>query len=68
MSMLGLLYKLRSTPAPAVTPGPRPALKLVWSAPSILGEFPLAPAPPTVDGVTVVTCRTYAEPRRRLPR
>ena len=39
----------------------RPALKLVWSAPSIIGEFAIKPVPLEVDGVQVGYCATYAE-------
>jgi hypothetical protein len=77
MGMLSLLYKLRSSTALATPPRPRPrpGTRLVWVAPSVLGEHALAPAPePTpapepalapapfeVDGVQVVYCTTYAE-------
>jgi DNA polymerase I len=59
MSMLSLLHKLRSTTA---LPRPKPALKLVWSAPAIIGESVIEPAPAApleVDGVEVVVCTTY---------
>jgi DNA polymerase I len=77
MGMLSILYKLRSSTALATPPRPRPrpGPRLVWIAPSVLGEHALAPAPePTpapepalapapfeVDGVTLVYCQTYAE-------
>jgi DNA polymerase-1 len=77
MGMLSLLYKLRSSTVlatpPRLRPRPRPGPRLVWIAPSVLGEHALAPAPapePTpalapapfeVDGVTLVYCQTYAE-------
>ena len=77
MGMLSLLYKLRSSTALATPPRPRPrpGPRLVWIAPSVLGEHALAPAPEPmpapepalapapfeVDGVTLVYCQTYAE-------
>ena len=78
MGMLSLLYKLRSSTALATPPRPRlrrPGPRLVWIAPSVLGEHALAPAPELtpapepalapapfeVDGVTLVYCQTYAE-------
>ncbi len=77
MGMLSFLYKLRSSTALATPPRPRPrpGPRLVWIAPSVLGEHALAPAPEPmpapepalapapfeVDGVTVVYCQTYAE-------
>ena len=57
--MLELLA--RTFPPVKVPPHPRSPLKLVWSAPFILGEFAVKPAPLVVDGVTLVYCQTYAE-------
>jgi DNA polymerase I len=61
MSMRALLAWMHSVsmPTPAAPP-PRPPLKLVWSAPSILGEFAID-VPLEVDGVQVVYCTTYDE-------
>jgi DNA polymerase family A/3'-5' exonuclease len=63
MTMRGALAWMRSVSVPAIAARTRPALKLVWSAPSILGERAVKPepAPLEVDGVTVVICQTYAE-------
>ena len=62
--MRALLAWMHSVSTPAAASRPRPHLELVWSAPSILGEFALKPeptAPLIVDGVTLVYCKTYAE-------
>jgi hypothetical protein len=64
MTMLEALARMRCAPLPPARAPSIPALKLVWSAPSILGEYPVEPAPAAlfeVDGVTVVVCETYAE-------
>jgi DNA polymerase-1 len=64
MTMRDALAWMRSVSVPAMAVRTRPALKLVWSAPSILREFAPEPAPVAslvVDDVTVVYCTTYTE-------
>ena len=64
MTMRDALAWMRSVSVPAIAARTRPALKLVWSALSILREFAPEPAPVAplvVDGVIVVYCTTYAE-------
>ena len=71
MTMLELLTRPlppRKHAPRAINLVPRPSLKLVWSAPSIISETTIKPAPLEVDGVTIVYCRLMPRLRRASAR